>query len=318
MADNEGRINPLRFDTPIVTDLDKPTPYFIQQWNGQLRANATAAGLVAAVEALQVSVTALQNRQINTTAPLQGGGDLTADRTLSLAASGVTPGTYGDSFNVGQVTVDAFGRVTAAADVPIANGGGGAAQLVGSIRDDGTISDSTAAAFKGVIIEPYRDIIIHAIHIRGQSESGDDYSGFILELDGSNNITAVSATDSYTPDYTSTVTSICTYFATEVNLAAGVRYAVGVANQTDGDTSAFLAIEAATASETAELDAPVNTESGCYVAKMTPTTLDTVSTLPTHICISIVYSFPAVGPDALLMESGDFILMESGDKILLE
>lgn len=48
---------------------------------------------------------------------LTGGGDLSANRTLSLAASGVTAGTYT------KVTVDAYGRVTAgatlaAADIP--------------------------------------------------------------------------------------------------------------------------------------------------------------------------------------------------------
>ncbi len=34
--------------------------------------------------------------------------------------SSVTPGTYGDSTNVGSFTVDSNGRVTDAADVPIA------------------------------------------------------------------------------------------------------------------------------------------------------------------------------------------------------
>jgi len=38
---------------------------------------------------------------------------------ISLEASGVTPGTYGDATNVAQVTFDAFGRATTAAAVPI-------------------------------------------------------------------------------------------------------------------------------------------------------------------------------------------------------
>lgn len=38
---------------------------------------------------------------------------------LTLSATGVTPGTYGDATTVGQFTVDAAGRLTAAVDVPI-------------------------------------------------------------------------------------------------------------------------------------------------------------------------------------------------------
>lgn len=38
---------------------------------------------------------------------------------FGLATTTVTPGTYGDATNVAQVTVDAFGRATAAANVPI-------------------------------------------------------------------------------------------------------------------------------------------------------------------------------------------------------
>ena len=34
-------------------------------------------------------------------------------------STGVTPGTYGDSTNVGQFTVDTQGRLTSAVDVPI-------------------------------------------------------------------------------------------------------------------------------------------------------------------------------------------------------
>lgn len=41
-----------------------------------------------------------------------------------LTPTGVTPGTYGDATNVGQFTVNAYGQITAAADVPISGSGG--------------------------------------------------------------------------------------------------------------------------------------------------------------------------------------------------
>ena len=40
----------------------------------------------------------------------------------TLASTGVTPGTYGDASNVPQFTVDAKGRLTYAAEIPIASG----------------------------------------------------------------------------------------------------------------------------------------------------------------------------------------------------
>jgi hypothetical protein len=50
---------------------------------------------------------------------LTGGGDITASRTLSLANTTVTAGTYGSASATPTVTVDAQGRLTAAANTPI-------------------------------------------------------------------------------------------------------------------------------------------------------------------------------------------------------
>jgi hypothetical protein len=60
---------------------------------------------------------------------LTGGGDLSADRVISIAAggvgfgqladSGVAPGTYGDASNIPVLTVDEKGRVTIASTTPI-------------------------------------------------------------------------------------------------------------------------------------------------------------------------------------------------------
>ena len=73
------------------------------------------------------------SRQVIAGTGLTGGGALSSNVTLSvapggigttqLAASGVTPGVYGDSGNIPQVTVDATGRVMAATSVPISISG---------------------------------------------------------------------------------------------------------------------------------------------------------------------------------------------------
>jgi len=72
-------------------------------------------------------------RQVIAGTGMSGGGALSSNVTLSIAAggvgttqlatSGVTAGVYGDATNVPQVTVDATGRVTAATSVPVAVSG---------------------------------------------------------------------------------------------------------------------------------------------------------------------------------------------------
>lgn len=59
-------------------------------------------------------VTVPPTRSINTGTGLAGGGNLTADRTLYIDATGVTAGTYGSSTLVPILTVNAQGQITSA------------------------------------------------------------------------------------------------------------------------------------------------------------------------------------------------------------
>lgn len=62
-------------------------------------------------------------RQVIAGTGLSGGGTLTADVTLNLADTVVTPNPYGSATSVATFTVDQQGRLTAAADVAIAIAG---------------------------------------------------------------------------------------------------------------------------------------------------------------------------------------------------
>lgn len=55
-------------------------------------------------------------RTITAGTGLSGGGDLSADRTISLANTAVTPGSYGTQFVVPTIVIDAQGRITSASN----------------------------------------------------------------------------------------------------------------------------------------------------------------------------------------------------------
>ncbi len=74
-------------------------------------------------------------------------GDISAgpgsgSQAATLSSTGVSAGTYGDGTHVGQFTVDAKGRLTAASEIPISGGGGGSpggiVSATGLYLDDGS------------------------------------------------------------------------------------------------------------------------------------------------------------------------------------
>ena len=91
------------------------------------------------------------NGQLYPTNPLVGQQQYQwegATQTWRLLGSGtgVTTGTYGDANNVGQFTVDAQGRITAAANVPITSSGTVTAITAGTGLTGGTITSSGTIA----------------------------------------------------------------------------------------------------------------------------------------------------------------------------
>lgn len=118
---------PLFPDLKVVTDRGFPTAQFIQLWNAQRTINVTINGVTIDLTQLEADVAALEAVEIVAGTGLDGGGILGVDPviTLDLADTAVTPGTYGSSTESAQITIDAQGRITAAANVTITGTGGG-------------------------------------------------------------------------------------------------------------------------------------------------------------------------------------------------
>lgn len=126
-------VDPLDFRSAISDKDGRPTVFFLRQWQNLIK-------LVASLREIIESVADLDGRAINTTAPLAGGGTLSADLTLSLSDTAVTPNTYGVR-KIAQFTVDAKGRLTAAAD----GGGFTVATLpAGTVGERSYVTDATA------------------------------------------------------------------------------------------------------------------------------------------------------------------------------
>jgi type V secretory pathway adhesin AidA len=122
------KLNPLTWNVPIVFPGNgTPTPEFIRQlldFLKQIQSN-TDVGDAPIVIANGPIPGATPNASV-----LTEGTGIDLDQTpgaltVALEDTAVTPGTYGDSTHVAQVTVDQQGRLTAISDVLIAGGGGG-------------------------------------------------------------------------------------------------------------------------------------------------------------------------------------------------
>lgn len=248
MAANSRPVDPLRSNQAITDANGNPTDQFLRQWQNLVdlvqATNANASELdatVAQVDQNDTDIDTLFSRNLTAGTGLNGGGDLTADRTFDLANTAVTPATYGDASNVAQVTVDQQGRITNAANVPIAGGGGGGESWAGPSQADNTPSGS-AAAFKGQVFTPLFDMTVSNMAAVLDTVAGATYMFGIYRIDGSDQIDQIVAETSgiASPGALSFV-NLAGSFASAATLTAGSRYFFAV-GRTDGAASYVLPI----------------------------------------------------------------------------
>lgn len=169
-----GKLQPLYNNLAIVNAAGMPTDYFIR-WAQQRQIDISEA--ITAAEAQQLIDDWAAGRLINTTTPILGGGDLSSDLTLSHADSGVTPGTYGDATNVAQITVDEFGHVSAAVDVAISGGGGGALTLISEVVTAASQANVTFSS----IATTWRDL---EVRVRGRGDTASQNVECFIQFNG--------------------------------------------------------------------------------------------------------------------------------------
>lgn len=233
-----GFIEPLSDKFPIVDKDGRPTDYFIR-WAQQRQQDITGAVSLPEVEGL------FADRDINTTGGLQGGGNLSADRTLSLTDTGVIAGSYTNT----DLTVDAKGRIIAAANGTGGGGGGGSGLFFDSfsVRGQAVSASGSAFATKGIYFQALADSEITALVATMNLTSGGTYRARVYEVSGKSAAATVTAVVdngvAFVAPATLTAATIRLNLSAPVTLVNGRLYVLAV-SRTDAGNTFVLPIDA--------------------------------------------------------------------------
>lgn len=145
-------------------------------------------GVTKQTQVLDIASLAFEQPLTFGTGLLPGSYNGQTAQTIQLAPTSVTPNTYGDATHVAQITVNQFGQITNAVEVPISGGGGGGGTTTNPLNFTTSGVSTGATSFNGSSA-----ITINAATLGGAYATGTNATGtWPISITG-NSATATSA-----------------------------------------------------------------------------------------------------------------------------